>query len=435
MLIKRFLIILVILNTFLACSKEDNIIEEVRKITLSFDVIVSDQNPLAVTVNNTSAGISGLNSYWQFTNNGTIFQDGNGPETYVYDDSGDYTITLTVEAPDGNLQKSEMVSVQAPPEFTPLKEATTTFSVGMAVKSNTLDGQHGDILIRDFNNLTAEYEMKMNIMYPSQGNFDFTAADAIVNYGVANNMNIHGHTLIWHNATPDWVVNFAGTDQEFEDMIENYITTVVQRYAGKVRSWDVVNEAIDDNTKQLRNSVFRQKMGDDYIKKCYQWAKNADPNALLFYNDYNITFDTGKQDATFAIVDDLMADNLIDGVGAQMHIDIFFPSSSQIQSVIDKTVSRGLKMHFSELDVRVNPDNNITFLTEERAMLQQNKVKQVVELYNAIPNANKFALTIWGMKDDETWLIDFWGRPDWPLLYDSDFNRKKAYTGFLEPLE
>ena len=277
--------------------------------------------------------------------------------------------------------------------------------------------------------------MKMNIMYPSQGNYDFTAADAIVNYGLTNNMDIHGHTLIWHNATPDWVENFTGTDQEFEDMIEDYITTVVQRYSGQVRSWDVVNEAIEDGSNQLRNSVFRQRMGDDYISKCYQFARNADPNVLLFYNDYNLTFDQGKQAAMFAIVDDLASANLVDGVGAQMHIDIFFPTSAQIQTVVDGTVSRGLKMHFAELDVRVNPNNDITSLTPERAVAQQNKVREVVEIYNDIPDTNKFAITVWGIRDNETWLIDFWGQPDWPLLYDSAFQAKKAHTGFLEALD
>ncbi len=433
---KRIYMLLVILTTIFACSKDnDTPPDTTTPISVSFEVIVSQQNTLRVTVNNTSTGISGLNSYWQFTKNGSVVQDEAGPEMHLYDASGEYLITLTVEAPDDDIQVSETVMVIGGDSMHPaLKDATDKFSVGMAVQSNRMGGQHGEILVREFNNLTAEYEMKMNIMYPSQGNYDFTAADAIVNYGVANNMDIHGHTLIWHNATPDWVENFTGTDQEFEDMIEDYITTVVTRYAGVVRSWDVVNEAIEDGSNQLRNSVFRTRMGDDYISKCYQFARNADPDVLLFYNDYNITFDEGKQAAIFAIVDGLASQNLIDGVGAQMHIDIYFPSSSQIQSVVDGTVARGLKMHFAELDVRINPSNDISSLTEEREIAQQNKVREVVELYDAIPDANKFAITIWGMRDNETWLIDFWGQPDWPLLYNSNFEAKKAHSGFLEAL-
>lgn len=433
----KVVFLLVIITTVLACSNDGDGMppEPTEPIVLSFDVIVSEQNPLRVAVNNTSTGANGLRSYWQFFTDGPIVEDEAGPEFHEYDTAGDYTITLTIEGPNGDINSSQVVSITGFPPLDPaLKDATDKFSIGMAVKSNRLDGTHGEILIREFNNLTAEFEMKMNIMYPSQDNYDFTAADAIVDFGIANNMNIHGHTLIWHTATPDWVENFSGTDAEFEMMIKDYITTVLTRYAGKVRSWDIVNEAIEDNTNVLRNSVFRRRMGDNYIEKCYQFARDADPNVLLFYNDYSITFDTGKQAAMFAIVDNLAAKNLIDGIGAQMHISYNFPSAAQIRSVVNGTVSRGLKMHFAELDVRANPDNDITFLTDARAIAQENKVREVVEIYNAIPDDNKFALTVWGMRDNETWLIDFWGQPDWPLLYDSSFNTKKAHRGFLDGL-
>ncbi|TBN05459.1 1,4-beta-xylanase [Hyunsoonleella flava] len=433
----KVILLFVMISAIFACSKDDDTAppDNTTPIVLSFDVLISEQNPFRVAVNNTSTGTSGLKSYWQFFTNGPRVEDAAGPEVHVYDTTGDYTITLTVEAPNGDVSTSQIVSITGQASSDPaLKDAADKFSIGMAVKSNRLDGSHGEILAREFNNLTAEFEMKMNIMYPSQGNYDFTAADAIVDYGIANNMDIHGHTLIWHTATPQWVENFSGTDEEFEAIIKDYITTVLTRYAGKVRSWDVVNEAVEDGTNQLRNTVFRTRMGDDYIEKCYQFARDADPNVLLFYNDYNITFDAGKQSAMFAIVDNLASKNLIDGVGAQMHIAYNFPSAAQIQGVVNGTVSRGLKMHFSELDIRANPNNDITSLTDARATAQENKFKEVVEIYNTIPDANKFALTVWGMRDNETWLIDFWGQPDWPLLYDSNFNAKKAYRGFLEEL-
>ena len=405
-------------------------------ISVSFEVIISEGNTLRVLANNTSTGIGGLNSYWQFTENGEVVADQAGPEMYLYSASGDYLITLTVEAPNGDIQSSQTITITGEDYVPPaLKDATSSFSVGMAVRSNRLTGQHNEVLVRDFNNITAEYEMKMDQIFKAENNMDFTASDKIVDYGIANSMDIHGHTLIWHNATPTWVENFSGTNAEFETMIETYITTVVKRYAGKVRSWDVVNEAVEDGSNSLRNSVFKLKMGDDYIEKCYQFARNADPNALLFYNDYNITFDAGKQASVFALVDDLKSKNLIDGIGAQMHISIDFPTKAQIESVVNGTISRGLLIHFSELDVRVNPNNDITSLTEEREIAQQNKVKEVVEIYDAIPNANKFAITIWGMRDSESWLPDFWGNPEWALLYDDDFKPKKAHNGFLEALD
>ena len=218
-------------------------------------------------------------------------------------------------------------------------------------------------------------------------------------------------------------------------MVEDYITTTVTRNKGKVKYWDVVNEAIDDDGggNPLRNSVFRQKMGDDYIKKCFQWARNADPDALLFYNDYNMAASSGKRAAMFALVDNL--GDLVDGVGAQMHISYNGPSQSNIQAVADGTVSRGLKLHFSELDIRANPNNDISSLTNARAEAQKAKYKEVVEIYNAIPLDNKYALTIWGIRDSESWLIDFWGHTDWPLIFDDSYNKKSAYDGFIEGLQ
>lgn len=417
-------------------SDDGSIERQETPIVVDFEIVKSTTNPFQITVNNTSRGIAGLNSYWQFVENGERVTDGAGAETHIYSASGDFIVTLTVEAPDDDVVVSKMVNIEAPVITGPsLKNAATNFSMGMAIRSDRLSGKHNEVLVREFNNLTAEFEMKMDQIYKTEGNLDFTASDIIVDYGIANDMDIHGHTLVWHNSIPTWMNNFSGTDAEFETLVKDYITTVMQRYAGKVRSWDVVNEAVEDNTNVLRNSIFRMRMGDNFIAKCYQFARDADPNALLFYNDYNVTFDTGKQAAMFAIVDDLISKNLIDGVGAQMHISFNFPRRAQIQSVVDGTVSRGLLMHFAELDIRVNPNNDITFLTEPRAIAQQNKAKEVAEIYNAIPEANKFALTLWGMRDSESWLPEFWGQPDWGLFYNEDFTPKKAHEGLLEGIQ
>ena len=199
---------------------------------------------------------------------------------------------------------------------TPLKDAATTFAVGMATSSNRLSGQHDAIYRREYNSITAEYEMKMDFFYPSKDRFDFSKADALVDYAQDNGMHVHGHALIWHNATPSWVENFSGTDEEFEAMVKDYILTVVSRYKGKVRSWDVVNEAFEDGSGALRNSVFRQRMGDDYIEKCYRWTREADPDVLIFYNDYNMVIDDTKRKAALDMVDDFKNRNVpVDGFG------------------------------------------------------------------------------------------------------------------------
>lgn len=316
----------------------------------------------------------------------------------------------------------------------PLRDESP-FPVGVAVQANRLTGNYNTVISKEFSSLTAEYEMKMDNTHPSADTYNWGPTDALVAYAEANDMQVHGHALIWHNSTPSWVVNFAGTDEEFETMIEEYITTVVTRYKGRVRSWDVVNEAITDGGGSLRQSVFRQKMGPDYIAKCHQFAHAADPDALLFYNDYNIEFDATKQNAMLALVDGMLAADVpIHGVGFQMHVSYNFPSKATLQSITQKIVTRGLMVHYSELDIRANPENDLTALTDERANLQKQKVREIVEVFMEVPAEQRFAITVWGLRDSDTWLISFWGQPDWPLLFNNDFTPKPAYTGFLEGL-
>lgn len=331
------------------------------------------------------------------------------------------------------------LEVNGPEPTNTLKDEATTFYVGMAIKANQLvDGSGYDVVLkREFSSISAEYEMKMNIIQPTKGNYDWSKIDAIVDYAVANGINVHGHALVWHESTPDWLANYTGTNAEFEQEVKDYITAVLTRYKGKITSWDVVNEAINNSGGTLRSTVYKEKMGDDYVAKCFQFAREADPDVLLFYNDYSVTTNETKQTAIFNLIDDMQANNVpIDGVGFQMHIQYNSPSVSQMQKAVDKAVAKGLKLHFSELDVRANPDKDITSFTPERQVAQKNKIKEVVEIYNAIPTVNKYAITVWGMKDNESWLLSFHNNyNEWPLLFDANFEVKKAHTGFLEGLK
>ncbi len=339
-------------------------------------------------------------------------------------------------------------NVPEDPTFLKVKanKLANPFFVGMAIKANQLDSgsKYDAILKNEFSSISAEYEMKMNPISISSGVYNWTAADKIVAYGNANGINVHGHALVWHLAVPDWLTNFSGTDAEFAAEVKKYITDVVTHYAGKVKSWDVVNEAVDDNSGNLRNTIFLQRMGPNYIKDCFKWARDAanaagDTNLLLFYNDYATSTNIPKQNKMFSIVDDLKTSNLIDGVGYQMHNTYLSPTKTQIETDINRAVAKGLKIHISELDIQVNPANDITTFTNERRLAQKEKYKEIVKIYNALPAANKYALTVWGMKDNESWIpystdLNHPGN-DWPLLYDSNFALKSAHTGFLEGLD
>lgn len=320
------------------------------------------------------------------------------------------------------------------------------FFVGVAIKANQLTtGSAYDVVLKnEFSSITAEYEMKMNPISTASGVYNWTAADKIVNYGNDNNINVHGHALVWHNAVPDWLKNYKGTDAEFSLEVKKYITDVVTHYAGKVKSWDVVNEAVEDNGT-MRNTVFLTRMGANYVRDCFKWAREAanaagDKNLLLFYNDYATSDNITKQNKMYTIIDDLKTNSFIDGVGFQMHNTYLSPTKTQIETDINRAVAKGLKIHISELDIAMNPKGDVTSLTNERSLLQKEKYKEIVKIYNALPAVNKYALSIWGFKDNESWIpynsVDL-NRPwnDWPLLYDNEFKLKSAHTGFLQGLD
>jgi len=320
------------------------------------------------------------------------------------------------------------------------------FFIGMAIKASQLTtGSPYDVILKnEFSSISAEYEMKMDQISTASGVYNWTVADKIVAYGNTNGINVHGHALVWHNSVPQWLKDFSGTDAEFAAEVKKYITDVVTHYAGKVKSWDVVNEAVDDNGTSMRNTIFLKRMGANYVKDCFQWARNAaiaagDNSLLLFYNDYATSTNIAKQDKVFSIVDDLKTSNLIDGIGFQMHNNYLNPTKAQIETDLNKAVAKGLKIHVSELDIQVNQSNDISTFTNERRLAQKEKYKEIVKIYNALPAANKYALTVWGMKDNESWIpfsteLNHPGN-DWPLLYDSNFAIKSSHTGFLEGLD
>ena len=173
-----------------------------------------------------------------------------------------------------------------PPSTDTLKAAGNSIGkmVGTAVQSRLLNGQYEAVAGREFSYFTAEYQMKWAVHEPSCGFFDFSAGDAIVGYALSRGQRVKGHTFIWHGATPSWVNTLSPAD--FRAAFERHIRTVAAHYRGRVHAWDVVNEAVADDGVNLRDTVFRQKLGDRYIADAFRIAREADPAARLFYNDY-----------------------------------------------------------------------------------------------------------------------------------------------------
>ena len=398
--------------------------------TENFTAFVSNYNAKEVTdLNEVVVGLTGGTQYYYRV------RAKSGTEI------SDYSNVISVVTTGSN-------GIPEDPTFLKVKvnKVANPFFVGMAIKASQLtSGSPYDIILKnEFSSISAEYEMKMDQISTASGVYNWAVADQIVAYGNSNGINVHGHALVWHNSVPKWLTDFSGTDAEFAAEVKKYITDVVTHYAGKVKSWDVVNESVDDNGGNMRNTIFLRRMGPNYVKDCFQWARNAataagDTNLLLFYNDYATSTNIPKQDKVFSIIDDLKTSKLIDGVGFQMHNTYLSPTKTQIETDINRAVSKGLKIHVSELDIQVNPFNDISTFTNERRFAQKEKYKEMVKIYNALPAANKYALTIWGMMDNESWVpyntdLNHVGN-DWPLLYDANFAIKSSHTGFLEGLD
>lgn len=285
------------------------------------------------------------------------------------------------------------------------------------------------VILKEMKSLTAENAMKMEALSLGRGEYNWTDADYLVNFAAQNKIRVHGHTLLWHRALPAWVSSFEGNREEWIALMRNYIKDVVGHFKGKLSGWDVVNEAFEDNGT-YRNTVWYEHIGKEYIDLAFQFAHEADPDALLFYNDYGMEYSKAKRDAICLMIKDMKQRNIpVDGIGLQMHIDMYRPKSDFIQA-IQAAASTGVKVHISELDVAVNPEKKPEMkFTANVAERQKQSYKGMSEALQSIPVAQNYGLTVWGVSDADSWLT---AHPDWPLLFDRNYAKKSAYYGLLE---
>ncbi|WKN42648.1 endo-1,4-beta-xylanase [Tunicatimonas pelagia] len=320
----------------------------------------------------------------------------------------------------------------------PRLRESADFPVGVAINPKRLaQTDYAQVVGREFSSITAENVMKPQYIWAAERQYDFSLGDSLLEFAQAHNQQVHGHTLAWHLMQPDWLENTIDSydSATLENLLRDYIQATVKHYRGKVVSWDVVNEAVSSGGKGWRNSVYHQKLGDDYVARCHQYAREADPDVLLFYNDYDVIASSEKLATILAMVDDFQSRNIpIDGIGLQMHIRLDF-SLDKFQYALDEIVKRNLKVHLSEVDIRTNPDGELSTLTEEAAQQQQELLAAIVQRYQQLPAENKFAITFWGLRDNESWLTKHTGHPQWPLLFNENFSKKPMYQGFLDGLD
>lgn len=316
------------------------------------------------------------------------------------------------------------------------------FVVGAAVSPRSLTGKDSAILVNEFNSITPENAMKMGPIHPEENRYSWRDADAIVDFAQRHNMGVRGHNLLWHEQTPNWLfVNDKGEQVSKEVLLKrlkDHITTVVNRYKGKIYAWDVVNEAIDDDsTKLLRNSLWYQICGEDFIIKAFEYAREADPNAILVYNDYN-SERPEKRDRIYKLLKMLVDKKVpIDAVGLQGHWSIYEPTEKELRDAIELYSSLGLKIHFTEIDMSIYPwekerrEKKPTDVDTYTPELEQKQVDQYKMIFNTFKEYKNVVtgITFWNIADNRTWLDSYpvRGRKNYPLLFDTNYNRKKAY--------
>ncbi len=335
-----------------------------------------------------------------------------------------------------------------------------SFHIGVALNAGQIAGRDpSDVRVINghFNSYTAENEMKWERIHPTEGNFDFTMADALADLGERNDAFLVGHTLVWHNQTPEWVFEDSegkpASPERVLERMRNHIETVVTRYRGRFDGWDVVNEAVNEDGSP-RESNWRKALGDSYIAEAFKAAHAADPEAKLYYNDYNL-WKPAKRDGVVALVKDLQAQGIpIHGVGIQGHYGIGSPPLEELEASIEAFAALGVAVMITELDVSVLPfpnseqwgaDLSVNFalsaelnpytdgLPADVRVAQDNHYRALFALFLKHRDSID-RVTFWNLNDGTSWKNN-WpvrGRTDYPVIFDRQNQPKSTYRALVD---
>ena len=304
-----------------------------------------------------------------------------------------------------------------------LKEAAP-FPVGVAVNTDLLaDPQYVALVGRHFDQVTAEWQMKMEVILRADGGFDFAAADQIAGFARAGGLRLFGHTLIWYEQKPEAFASLLGDRAAFERAYRNYIMAVAGRYRGQAVAWYVVNEAVTDQADGLRGGLWMEALGPGYIDKAFHLAREADPAAALYLNDYGLER-ADKRRVFLRLAEDLLKRGApLGGLGTQAHLHTGV-STAEIRNSIRDLASLGLPIHVSELDVKIEGGAR-TLQGQARV------VGDMAEAFAALPERQRFAFTVWGVRDSDSWLTRR-DAAERPLLFDDAGTPKPAFRAAVE---
>lgn len=306
------------------------------------------------------------------------------------------------------------------------------FGTAVLVRLLSQDSTYRQVLAREFNMVTPEVEMKFGPLHPERDRYDFTAADTLVDFAKKHNMQVRGHTLVWHESLPDWLTSREWKYEELMTILRGHIEQVVGHYKGQLVDWDVVNEAIADDKQALRDTMWLKVIGPEYIEKAFRWAHEVDPQARLFYNDYGSEEVGGKSDAIYEMVKDLLKQGVpIHGVGLQMHVGIKNPPNPEkVAANIKRLNDLGLTVQITEMDVKTW---DATGTQEEKLAAQAQVYRNMMQVCLAAKDCNAFLL--WGVSDRYSWIPRILNKPDAPLIFDASYRAKPAYKALKEVLK
>lgn len=333
------------------------------------------------------------------------------------------------------------------------------FLIGLAMNEAQITGRDPEsnkLINEHFNAVVAENCMKIESLQPKEGQFNFDLADKFVNYGLEHKMTVIGHTLVWHSQVPKWF--FVGADgktvsrEQLIERMRTHITTVVKRYKGKVKGWDVVNEAINDDGS-WRQSPFYKIIGKDFVKLAFQFAHEADPQAELYYNDYSMAMD-GRRSGVCKMVKELQEAGVkVTAIGMQGHLLMDYPTIQDYEKSIMAFAALGVKVMITEMDITVLPfpdqkggadvslkhqyDPKINpyskGLPDSVAVALHDRYADFFRLFlkhrDVISRVN-----VWGLTDAQSWRNNWpvFGRTDYPLLFDRKYQAKPIVNTIIK---
>lgn len=349
---------------------------------------------------------------------------------------------------------------QAPQKPATLKSALADkFLIGAALNAAQITGDDAAgvrIITENFNAIVAENCMKSEKIHPEENRYDFALPDALVNFGIANNITVTGHTLIWHSQLPKWFCHDEKGElvspEVLKEHMKEHITTIVERYKGRILGWDVVNEAINDDGS-WRESPFYKILGEEFIYLAFQYAHEADPDAELYYNDYN-EWHKGKRNTIVAMIKNMQERGIrIDGIGMQAHLGMEYPSLEEYQATIDQFVAAGVKVMITEFDLSALPNpygrTSANISDTEAYKSEMNPYTdglpadveaawsaRMMDFFNLfLKNSDNITrVTLWGVADGDSWKNDFpmRGRTDYPLLFDRNHQAKPVVETIIK---